>query len=65
MRKLIVERDHIVTMPEGIRLFTDLYIPESPGPHPTLIYRVRGNKDLSFIRASSVVLPMTDRDSTT
>ena len=62
MRKLIVERDHVVTMPDGIRLYTDLYLPDAPGPHPTLIYRVRGNKDLSFITGALMVSPVLAAD---
>jgi putative CocE/NonD family hydrolase len=62
MRSITVERDHIVTMPDGVRLYTDVYRPDAAGPHPTLIYRVRGSKDLSFITGALMVSPVLAAD---
>ena len=33
-------RDIAVTMPDGVVLVTDLYEPDAPGPHPTLLMRL-------------------------
>jgi putative CocE/NonD family hydrolase len=34
-----VQRDISITMPDGVRLFADLFLPRDPGPHPVVLIR--------------------------
>jgi putative CocE/NonD family hydrolase len=34
-----VQRDIPIAMPDGVRLFADLYLPRDPGPHPVVLIR--------------------------
>lgn len=38
-------RQHFVRMRDGIRLATDVYLPEGPGPHPTILIRMPYDKN--------------------
>ncbi len=42
----LIDRDVPIVMPDGIRLATDLYHPDGPGPFPTLLQRTCYGKDL-------------------
>lgn len=33
-------RDVVIAMPDGVELLTDVYQPDAPGPHPTLLMRL-------------------------
>ena len=37
-----IERGAAVEMRDGVHLATDVYLPDGPGPFPTLVDRVRG-----------------------
>ena len=37
-----IERHVAVEMRDGVRLATDVYLPEGEGPFPTLVTRIRG-----------------------
>jgi uncharacterized protein len=36
---------HVIDMRDGVGLATDVYLPEEPGPHPTILIRNTYNKD--------------------
>jgi len=36
----VTTRDVAVAMPDGVELLTDIYQPDAPGPHPTLLMRL-------------------------
>jgi len=54
----VVERDLMVSARDGIQLATDVYRPDGAGPHPTLIYRVRGSRSSAFITGLLMVHPL-------
>ena len=41
-----VERDILIAAPDGAQLATDVFHPDGPGPHPTLLQRTPYGKDL-------------------
>lgn len=53
-----VERDVAVDMRDGVRLATDVYLPEGDGPFPTLLTRVRGSRSSGFIVAVLLLNPL-------
>lgn len=54
----IVERDIMVAARDGVQLATDVYRPQGAGPHPTLVYRVRGSRASAFITGLLMVNPL-------
>jgi putative CocE/NonD family hydrolase len=40
LSRVVATRDIAVTMPDGVQLISDLYRPDTPGPHPTLMMRL-------------------------
>ena len=54
-----VHRDIAVPMRDGVTLATDVYLPEGPGPFPTLIFRVRGSRNTAFITGVLIVNPLS------
>ncbi len=44
-----IERGVAVEMRDGVHLATDVYLPDGPGPFPTLVDRVRGGRSSAFI----------------
>lgn len=55
---VVIQRDHAIRMRDGVVLAADLYLPQHPGPHPTLIYRVRGSRSLAFISGLLILNPI-------
>ncbi len=55
---VIVERDLSIEMRDGIVLAADLYRPQGDGPHPTLLYRVRGSRSAAFISGLLMLNPL-------
>ncbi|WP_080834467.1 CocE/NonD family hydrolase [Cohnella massiliensis] len=45
MTRVIAEKNIAVPMRDGVRLFADIYRPESGGPHPVLLLRTPYNKE--------------------
>ncbi len=56
--RVTVERDVAVTMRDGVRLATDVYLPEGDGPFPTLLTRVRGSRSAAFIVGVLLLNPL-------
>src|SRR6185436_12390993 len=56
--RVAVERDVSVAMRDGVRLATDVYLPEGDGPFPTLLTRVRGSRSSGFIVAVLLLNPL-------
>jgi uncharacterized protein len=54
----VVERELMVTTRDGVRLATDVYRPEGPGPFPTLVYRIRGSRSAAFIVGLLLLNPL-------
>lgn len=54
-----VHRDIAVQMRDGVALATDVYLPEGPGPFPTLVFRVRGSRNAAFITGVLIVNPLS------
>ena len=54
----VVERELMVTARDGVRLATDVYRPEGPGPFPTLVYRIRGSRSAAFIVGLLLLNPL-------
>lgn len=44
-REIRVERDVPFALPDGVRLYADLYYPDAPGRYPALLMRLPYNKD--------------------
>ena len=53
-----VERDVTVAMRDGVRLATDVYLPEGEGPFPTLLTRIRGSRSAAFIVGVLLLNPL-------
>ncbi len=47
-----------MTAGDGTALVSDVYLPAGDGPFPTLLYRVRGSKDSSFITGTLMLSPI-------
>ena len=45
-------------MRDGVRLATDVYLPDGPGPFPTLVDRVRGGRSSAFIVGVLLLNPL-------
>jgi len=43
--KIRIQRDIVIKANDGVELLTDLYMPTSPGPHPTLLMRLPYGRD--------------------
>jgi hypothetical protein len=48
----------MVELRDGVRLATDVYLPEGPGPFPTLVTRVRGGRSSAFIVGVLLLNPL-------
>ena len=53
-----IERHVAVEMRDGVRLATDVYLPEGPGPFPTLVTRIRGARSSGFIVGVLMLNPL-------
>jgi putative CocE/NonD family hydrolase len=53
-----IERHVAVEMRDGIQLATDVYLPDTPGPFPTLVSRVRGGRSSAFIVGVLMLNPL-------
>ena len=53
-----IEREVMVELRDGVRLATDVYLPDGPGPFPTLIDRVRGGRSSAFIVGVLLLNPL-------
>ena len=53
-----IERGVAVEMRDGVRLATDVYLPEGPGPFPTLVTRIRGGRSSGFIVGVLLLNPL-------
>ena len=53
-----IERGVMVELRDGVRLATDVYLPEGPGPFPTLVDRVRGGRSSAFIVGVLLLNPL-------
>lgn len=51
----------MVAMRDGVRLATDVYLPEGPGPHPVLLERTPYGRDAEARRERSVAHPVPPR----
>ena len=49
--KVIVERDVMIPMRDGVRLATDIYRPDAPGTFPALVHRTPYDKSADIARA--------------
>ena len=45
-------------MRDGVHLATDVYLPDGPGPFPTLVTRMRGGRSSAFIVGVLLVNPL-------
>jgi putative CocE/NonD family hydrolase len=57
--RVSITREIAVPMRDGSFLATDLYLPEGPGPFPTLIFRVRGSRSAAFITGVLLLNPLS------
>ena len=48
----------MVELRDGVRLATDVYLPEGEGPFPTLLTRIRGSRSAGFIVGVLLVNPL-------
>jgi uncharacterized protein len=48
----------MVELRDGVRLATDVYLPEGPGPFPTLVDRIRGGRSSAFIVGVLLLNPL-------
>ncbi len=48
----------MVAMGDGVRLGTDVYLPEGNGPFPTLLTRIRGSRSSAFIVGVLLLNPL-------
>ena len=62
MKEIRIERDHVMETRDGISLYADIYFPTGEGPFPTLLYRVRGDKDSAFITGTLMLNPIVAAD---
>jgi putative CocE/NonD family hydrolase len=53
-----IERHVAVEMRDGVRLATDVYLPEGEGPFPTLVTRIRGARSSGFIVGVLMLNPL-------
>jgi putative CocE/NonD family hydrolase len=53
-----IERHVPVEMRDGVRLATDVYLPEGEGPFPTLVTRIRGARSSGFIVGVLILNPL-------
>ena len=53
-----IERGVAVEMRDGVHLATDVYLPEGPGPFPTLVTRIRGARSSGFIVGVLILNPL-------
>jgi putative CocE/NonD family hydrolase len=53
-----IERHVAVEMRDGVRLATDVYLPDGPGPFPTLVTRIRGARSSGFIVGVLILNPL-------
>ena len=63
MQALIYQK---VPMSDGIRLATDVYMPDGPGPFPTLLIRSpyhRSGKGLQYVEEGYNYIKITPKDS--
>jgi len=61
----VTTRDVAVAMPDGVELLTDIYQPDAPGPHPTLLMRLpygrNGFANVALIYAQRSLSRLTHR----
>lgn len=62
MKEIRIERDHVMDTRDGISLYADIYFPPGEDPYPTLLYRVRGDKDSAFITGALMLNPIVTAD---
>ena len=53
-----IERHVAVEMRDGVRLATDVYLPDGEGPFPTLVTRIRGARSSGFIVGVLMLNPL-------
>ena len=58
MSTMRIERHVQVAMRDGVRLATDVYLPEGEGPFPTLLTRIRGGRSSAFIVGVLMLNPL-------
>lgn len=56
--RITIDRAIPVTTRDGVTLATDVYRPDTPGPFPTLVYRVRGGRSSAFIAGVLLLNPL-------
>ncbi|MCW3067358.1 MAG: hypothetical protein JWN32_4530 [Solirubrobacterales bacterium] len=56
--RVVVDRELAVTTRDGVKLATDVYRPDGPGPFPTLVYRIRGSRSAAFIVGLLLLNPL-------
>ena len=50
VHEVVIERDHLVRVRDGVGLATDLYFPDGPGPFPVVLVRTPYGKALEELR---------------
>jgi putative CocE/NonD family hydrolase len=58
MTEIRIRRHLPLTTRDGLTLPADLYLPPGAGPFPTLLYRVRGDRDSAFIVGTLMLNPV-------
>ena len=53
-----IQRGVAVEMRDGVHLATDVYLPDGPGPFPTLVTRIRGARSSGFIVGVLILNPL-------
>ena len=57
-KKLVIDRDVMVPMRDGVRLATDLYRPDDDLSHPVLVHRIPYGKSVAHYVGSQMVNPI-------